>query len=70
MYFNPKQSTIYAKKSSLAVSIHHDTNYELSLYIYNRKNHSIVAKYELPLMEHCRRALLDVLPIKKKRRKK
>ena len=66
----PAKDEVFFKKSSLAVQIHEDTEYEASVYIYNRRTSSIIAKYEVPLMTHCRNSMQNVEPIKKLKKKK
>ena len=69
MKFNPNQTEIQAKQSSLAIRVNEDDKYGLSFYVYNRRNRSIIHKYEVTLLEHCRRALLNAEPIPKGKRK-
>lgn len=64
-----KFKQIRAKNSSLAIDIFHDDANEFSFYIFNRRTHSIIAHYKIPLMQHCRDSMIDVRPIIKKRKK-
>ena len=66
----PSKDEVFFKNSSLAIQIHEDTEHEASLYVYNRRTRSIIAKYEVPLMEHCRNSMQDVDPIVKTKKKK
>ena len=61
----PSKDEIFAKHSSLAVALHEDSKHEFSLYVWNRRTRTIVAQYKIPLLEHCRKGLLDIDPIKK-----
>jgi len=70
MKFNPNQTEIRAKNSSLAIEIQVDEYEDFKFYVYNRRNHSIVAFYRIPLMQHCREALLERDPIIRKKHKK
>lgn len=69
MKFNPNQTEIRAKRSSLAIELYEDSDTELRFYVFNRRTRSIIAKYEIPLLEHCRKSMLNVTPIPKGKRK-
>ncbi len=64
-----KDKEVFAKKSSLAIEIHSDTKYELKFYVYNRRTHSIVGDYKIPLLDHCKNSWQDIEPIKRPKSK-
>lgn len=69
MKFNPTQTQIRAKKSSLAIQINKDNNDEFSFYVFNKRTSSIISKYKIFLLEHCRNSMQNVEPILKGKRK-
>jgi hypothetical protein len=62
-------SEIFAKKSSLAIQIQKDSEHELKFYVYNRRTHSILGFYEIPLLEHCKDSWQNVEPIVRPKKK-
>jgi len=61
----PQKNEIFAINSSLAVSVFKDDNNSFNIHIWNRRDNSIIAKYVIPLLEHCRFSLQNVDPIPK-----
>jgi hypothetical protein len=69
MKFNPNQTEIRAKKSSLAIQINKDDEFEFSFFVYNKRTGSIISFYKIPLLQHCRDSMQNVSPIPKGKRK-
>lgn len=63
-------SEIFAKKSSLAIEVYQDNTNEFRFYVYNRRTHSILADYKIPLLDHCKNSWQDVEPIVRPKPKK
>ena len=61
----PDKNEIFAKHSSLSITLHEDDEHTFSFYIWNRRTRSIISRYDIPLLEHCRYSMQDVRPIKK-----
>lgn len=61
--YKERKGELFAKKSSLAIEIHEDSNRELKFYVYNRRTGSIVADYKIPLLDHCKNSWQDIEPI-------
>ena len=63
--YKERKGELFAKKSSLAIEIHKDSEYELKFYVYNRRTGSIVGDYKIPLLTHCKDSWQNVDPIKR-----
>jgi len=61
----PDKNEIFAKNSSLAIEVREDTENGLSFYVWNRRTGSILHRYEVTLMKHCRDSYQEVESIPK-----
>jgi len=64
------KTEIFAKESSLAIEVREDTDTGFSFYVYNRRTGSILHRYEVTLMDHCKDSYQDVAPIPKLKKRK
>jgi len=67
--YKERKGELFAKNSSLAIEIHEDTKHDLKFYVYNRRTHSILSDYKIPLLDHCKNSWQNVEPIKRPKKK-
>lgn len=68
MKYKPNKTELFAKNSSLAISVYKDKKHDFDFHIYDRRTNRIVYKGEIPLVTLGN--FMDLEPIKKIKKKR